>query len=364
MPRILDAYTGCAVYIYASIADARNGEQIGGSGFLAHVPFERNPDWCNGYVVTNWHVVQRAKTPVIRINRKDDTLEYIETEAEHWFRHPHGDDIAVLPVDIDLSTSGCFQAWSIPSEKFVTPKIVFDEDIGIGDDTVMIGRFISHEGKQKNSPAVRFGNIAMMAEERIITKDGLAQEAFLVEVRSLPGYSGSAVFIYSPCAINDMSQRRDGRKKGEHPPGENPSKWTESEGRTTPSVADFGDLTWTTPKGPFLLGIDFCHIHRKSHVLTPDGKIVEDKLYIEENTGMAGVIPAWKIMEVLNLEELVAMREKEDHAITKRKNKSGASLDYAEEPSQTQTTAKGETISIPETDQFFDDLKKASRRKD
>jgi hypothetical protein len=363
MPRIDDAYTHCAVYIYASMADARNGEQYGGSGFLAHVSLTENPDWQDSYVVTNWHVVKEAKTPVIRLNRRDDTVEYIESSMEHWFRHQDGDDIAVLPVDLGFSD---LQVWSIDLELFVTSKIVFDEDIGIGDDTVMIGRFVNHEGKQKNSPAVRFGNIAMMAEEKIITEDGLAQEAFLVEVRSLPGYSGSAVFIYSPCAINDMSQRRDGRRKGEHPPGKNPSKWTENEGRTTVTVADFGDLTWTRPKGPFLLGIDFCHIRRKANVLTPDGKKVEDKLYVEENTGMAGVIPAWKIAEVLNLEELRAMRDKEDHEITERKNKSRASLDtaIAEEPQKTQTTARGMEIPIPATDQFFGDLEKASRKKD
>jgi hypothetical protein len=362
VPRIVDALTHCAVYVYASIADAKNGEQIGGSGFLAHVPLKENPDWFDGYVVTNWHVVERAKTPVVRINRKDGTVEYIETKAEHWFRHPHGDDIAVIPADLDLGAFGAIQAWSIPVGMFVTPQIVFDEDIGIGDDTVMVGRFINHEGTQKNSPAVRFGNIAMMAEEKIITKSGLAQEAFLVEVRSLPGYSGSAVFIYSPCASNDMSQRREGRKKGEHPPGENPSIRTD--GHTTTTALDLGDLTWMSPKGPFLLGIDFCHIHRKANVLDSTGMQVEEKWYVEENTGMAGVIPAWKIAEVLNIEELLEMRDKEDHEITERKNKSGASLDYAGEPRNTQKTAQGLEIPIPATDQFFADLEKASRKKD
>ena len=62
----------------------------------------------------------------------------------------------------------------------------------------MVGRFVSHEGKQQNSPAVRFGNIAMMQKEKIIDERGVAQESFLVEIRSLPGYSGSAVLIYSP----------------------------------------------------------------------------------------------------------------------------------------------------------------------
>jgi hypothetical protein len=99
-------------------------------------------------------------------------------------------------------------------------------------------------------------------------------------------------------------------------------------------------------------------------VLTPDGKKVEDKLYVEENTGMAGVIPAWKIAEVLNIEELKIVRDKEDGEITERKSKSGVSLDSAQpEEAPTQTTAQGMTIPIPATDQFFGDLEKASRKK-
>jgi hypothetical protein len=308
VPRIVDAYTQCAVYIYASIADAKNGEQYGGSGFLAHVSWKENHDWCDGYVVTNWHVVERAKTPVIRLNRRDGTVEYIETKAEHWFRHPHGDDIAAIPIDIEYAS---LEQWSIDVGLFVTPKIIFEEDIGIGDDTIMIGRFINHEGRQKNSPAVRFGNVAMMAEEKIITNSGLAQEAFLVEVRSLPGYSGSAVFIYSPCAMNDMSRRRKGLERVGVP---------KSDKFEMPPESYFASLS---PKGPFLLGIDFCHIRRKANVLHADGKSIEDKWYVEENTGMAGVIPAWKIAEVLNLEELVAMRDKNDREMTEKKKVPG-----------------------------------------
>jgi hypothetical protein len=341
------------------LQDAKNGEHYGGSGFLAGVQLLVNRDWWEGYVVTNWHVVQNAQTPVIRLNRKDGTTEYVQTTVDQWFRHPHGDDVAVFPLDVDYEQ---LQVWSIDSTLFVSPQRVLDEDIGIGDDTVMVGRFVNHEGKQQNSPAVRFGNIAMMAKEKISTETGLDQEAFLVEVRSLPGYSGSAVIIYSPCAMNDMSERRAGRKKGEHPPGENPSRQTD--GRTTTTFLDVGDLNWAKPKGPFLLGIDFCHIHRKASVREFDGSKAKDGRFVEENTGMAGVIPAWKITELLNSEELVAMRKKEDHAITERKNKSGASLDYAEEMQSTQTTTQGAEIPVPTTDQFLADLEKVSRKKD
>jgi hypothetical protein len=314
VPRIADSYNDCAVYIYQSMLDARIGEHFGGSGFLCHVPFQTNTNWSELYVVTNWHVVKKAKTPVIRLNRKDGFTECIEAAMDNWFQHPDGDDIAVFPLRTEYET---LNIYSFSVADFVSPEKIADEDIGIGDDTVMIGRFVNHEGTQRNSPAVRFGNIAMMNHEKIVNEEtGVEQEAFLVEVRSLPGYSGSAVLIYSPCAMNDMSTRRRGLKREGLPPqGEMPSE---------------GFFAQLSPKGPFLLGIDFCHINRRGIVRDRFGKAVTEGWYVDENTGMAGVIPAWKIKEVLGLKELKEMRDKEDSDITGKKDKSAASLDTAE----------------------------------
>jgi hypothetical protein len=283
------------------------------------------------------------------LNRKDGTVECIPTQTDNWDRHLDGDDIAVFQLRTEFEK---LKIYSLGIDEFVTPQRILDEDIGIGDDTVMIGRFVTHEGKQKNSPAVRFGIIAMMADEKIVTDAGIAQESFLVEMRSLPGYSGSAVLIYSPCAQHDMSQRRRGLERTGIP---------KTDKFTMPPESYFASLE---PKGPFLLGIDFCHLRRKTMVRERNGEKVEDGWYVDENTGMAGVIPAWKIAEVLNREDIIAMRDKEDREFTESKNKSGVSLDYAEGPQKTQTTVQGVEIPILATDQFFADLEKASRKKD
>lgn len=350
MPRIQDVFTSCAVYIYKSLEDAQNGESYGGSGFLTHVTLKENPDWANVYVVTNAHVVRRAKNPVIRLNRKDGGTECIPTNSENWFQHPYGDDVSVLPFDIEFEN---LKFWSIDPKYFLTSETVFDEDIGIGDDTVMVGRFISHEGRQQNNPAVRFGNIAMMADEKIEVDGGLPQEAFLVEMRSLPGYSGSPVFVYSIHAENDASKRRFGRKKGEWPEGQNPNK--SSDGRTTVTVLEIPNLDYRLPKGPYLLGIDFCHLHRKAYVRETGGKEMSEGWYVNENTGMAGVIPAWKIRETLDREELVAMREEGDRKITEKKRKpAGASLDAADDSAPNEVFTKQD---------FEDALTKVSRKK-
>ncbi len=208
MPRIADAYIDNAVYIYSTAEDAEIGKGIGGSGFLVHVPFPKDKKFQQTYVITNRHVVLSTATPVIRLNRIDGSTSSLVTRQQDWMLHPDGDDVAVLPIPLNRTEVRCM---SIGIELFVTEKLIEDEDIGIGDDTIMVGRFIGHDGRQKNTPAVRFGNIAMMPHEKIRAATGSEQEGFLVELRSMPGYSGSAVYIYSPYAMQDMSARRKGQ---------------------------------------------------------------------------------------------------------------------------------------------------------
>jgi len=336
VPRIADGFLQCAVYIYGSLEDAQLGEHQGGSGFLTHVSFENNPDWSEVYVVTNRHVVLKAKTPVVRMNRKDGNVECFPTELSAWKLPQDGDDIAVLPIRFRYHE---VRYWSISEKLFLNDSIVASEDVGIGDEAFMVGRFISHEGREKNSPSLRFGTIAMMATERIASPYGIDQESFLVEVRSLPGYSGSAVFLYTPNAMNDMSMMRNGIRRPE-------------------DITFFGNssnalaaVEFLKPKGPYLLGIDWCHIPRRTPVRNAAGEPVDGDWHVEENTGMAGVIPAWKISEVLNCEEFRMQRKEADNEMTRRKAASKVSLDSAEGEQSTFTKAE-----------FEHALKKASRK--
>jgi len=304
MPRILDSYTDIAVYVYSCLEDAKRGEKQGGSGFLVAVPLEANPESGDVYVVTNAHVVLEAGTPVLRLNRSDGTTEFIETKRSDWIQHQHGDDVSAFPLSLDFSK---LKLSVVLSNLFVSPDLMSYEDIGIGDDTFMVGRFIAHDGRQQNTPAVRFGNIAMMNMRILNPKTDLMQESFLVEVRSLPGYSGSAVYIHSPGAMNDMSERRFGKTRAER---------LENRKRTPNLGLQLLDTEPLTPKGPYLLGIDWCHLYNETPVLDNEGRRIGS---VRENTGMAGVIPAWKISELLNCEEFSSMRRRNDEELTKEK---------------------------------------------
>jgi hypothetical protein len=253
------------------------------------------------YVITNSHVIREGKAAAIRFNTRDGGMGLIEDTGEGWIHHPDGDDIAVLPINIEYEQ---FKAKGIPVEWFVTKEKLRQYLIGPGDEAYMVGRFINHEGKQRNLPAVRFGNLSMLPYEPVRTGRGLLQESFLVECRSLPGYSGSPVFLH-PVPFSMIPR---------------------------------------PPVPVMFLGIDMGHLKDQRPVLNKaelrEGKRVsiDNNWLVETNTGMSCVIPAWKVLEVLEVEELVESRKQVLKELTKAKASSAVSFDTAEpeNPSFTQ----------------------------
>ena len=178
-------------------------------------------------------------------------------------------------------------------------------DIGPGDEAFVVGRFISREGRQKNVPSLRFGNIAQMPGEPIIDPvSGFEQEAFLVEVRSIAGYSGSPVFVQIPPAANMSGINPDLIDKL---PGYHPIR-----------------SKIPVQMGPWLLGVDFCNIYSKDKIYSSQtGKPVSDDWYVPANTGMMGVIPAWKINDILEGPELQPHIKATDKVARERLKKNG-----------------------------------------
>jgi hypothetical protein len=66
-----------------------------------------------------------------------------------------------------------------------------------GDEVATIGLYTSHHGHTKNIPVVRVGHIAMLPDEPVMSTRGYVQ-AYLVEVHSILGLSGSPVCITMP----------------------------------------------------------------------------------------------------------------------------------------------------------------------
>lgn len=309
MPSIEDYLLDSVIYLYPSVSHARDGERAGGTGFLVGVPSNRHENLVFLYAVTNSHVVgpQEGNSPVIRLNTQDGRTDVIPFTPENWFHHPYRDDVAVCPVDLGPT----HHKYSyVPRSMFITEEDITAKQTVVGDDVLFLGRFVTHEGKQRNLPTARFGNIAMLPWEPIRTERGINQQSFLVEARSLSGYSGSPVFTW------DFT---------------------------------FGGGAGTRQ----LLGADCGHLRDFKRVVGKDGKPLEDEWYVEQNSGMMIVVPAWKLAELLETEELSAMREEEEREHERLSR--GVALDVA---SSEAPQEEGEGLT---RDQFFDALRKAAR---
>jgi hypothetical protein len=159
----------------------------------------------------------------------------------------------------------------------------------------MVGRFVYHAGKYFNQPSVRSGIISVMPSD--IEVDNGTQEAFLIEMRSISGHSGSPVTWNLPLF---------------HP-----------QARIRNLSFDNKNLV----DGPWLLGIDcgaFSYYDRVFKKVR--GRRQKTDLEAKSHAGQAVVIPAWKLGELLNLEEFVKARKEEDRRLTEkqRTSRSGA----------------------------------------
>jgi hypothetical protein len=180
----------------------------------------------------------------------------------------------------------------LPTRLFVT-KGMFEIDnlrvgtqgaLGVGSDVFMIGRFIDHDGGQTNRPAARFGHISVLPAP-IIQSNHVKADSFCIDMHSRTGHSGSPVFVYR-----------------------------------TPGT-DIGFIQ-TMQTGPYfgLLGIhwgqfpELWEIKKETIPQTEASSIIREGQYIKGQSGMACVLPAWSILEVLTMPKLKGLRR--DH--TKR----------------------------------------------
>jgi hypothetical protein len=281
MPRIPDEFLDTAIYLYASHADAVAGTRTGGSGFLTHLDLPGVPGRGILYAVTNAHVIEQGSCTV-RLNTQSGETDIIDLDERHWLMPSTRDDIAVAAIGLDR---GRHKIRTLDAKEMVTKQIAEEYAVGPGDDVFVVGRFVNAEGRQKNLPTLRFGNIAQMPLEKIKQTRVFGdheQESYLVEARTISGYSGSPV-----CLLMLPHFKRPGRP----------------------------DLETDHVR---LLGVVWGYIQDWERVCGENGKPLDNKHQVKSNTGMMAVVPAWQLFDLLNMPILVAHREqaKEDYLKT------------------------------------------------
>ena len=184
--RVPDAIRNCAAYIYADRKG--DGDRPVATAFFVSVPAEAPERADDIYLVTARHVLVGQPNLSLRFNNRYGSAQIERlVNASQWdCCQDEGVDIAALLLDEQYGWLEDVSYEPIPIDKF-SRDATYD-GVGIGDELLITGLFVSQPGQKRNIPIIRSGIIAAMPEEEL-------RDVYLAELRSTGGLSGSPVFV-------------------------------------------------------------------------------------------------------------------------------------------------------------------------
>jgi Trypsin-like peptidase domain len=265
---------------FVFVLDASGQPKPQGTGFFVTVKDPKIPNRVQGYFVTAKHVLQTddqkafRSEVLIRLNGVNEgPAEFVKlplsTEGKDKNVFVHADptvDIAVIPA---LPDQRRFEFKAIGEEMLTTKEKFKELKIREGSEVFFTGLFAPFVDTKRIYPIVRFGRVALVSDERIDFA-GVKAELYLMETSSYGGNSGAPVFFY-------LGSDRE------------------------PGSVVVGSVVLE------LAGVmsgrfnDAIAVEAVSTSITP---------FVRPNLGIAGVVPAYKLHEILSSPELVEFRER------------------------------------------------------
>jgi hypothetical protein len=261
---------------------------VGGTGFF--VTWVED-GWPETYLVTARHCVRDAQAlgdgrVHVLLNTKTGSPRHHAVSQRWYFPHDKRVDLAAVRFDFLADDD----ANAIPKQHLLTAARIQKHFIGIGDELWLAGLFWPVPGEGRMRPVLRLGTIAAMPDEPITTQDAQGNpvgpfSAYLVEVRSIGGLSGSPVWVHLGYGrLRDVSD----------PPPTPP--WYES----------LRDIETGEGLPNYLLGVSRLHWTDRA---ARGGPIMTDNEEGVVNMGIAGVTPITELTDLLTREDIVKQRK-------------------------------------------------------
>jgi hypothetical protein len=270
------------------------------------------------YFITAKHVAEKYEDRdyCLWVNKKHGGVTTVpDVIGERWWLHPTDETADVVAIQVALGPD-C-DIVPIALETIGIPQRLKHLNVGIGDEVFAVGLFTEVDSTEAMKPIVRHGNIAMMPPTQIQTKYGYA-DVILVEARSIGGISGSPVFARH--TLVQKVKMGDGTSKN----------------------------SFSNAHAELLLGLVHGHWDIREQDINKT-EIDQDREH-GVNYGIAIVVPAIKIYEILYREELIAMRKQQEREEVQR-GIPGTDMAVSKNPKKVFTKENFETA-----------LKKASRK--
>ena len=275
--RIPDEVRKCTCFMAYDDQDGKR--TLAGTASLIGLPSQRIPDLHFPYLVTAKHVIKgieeksRDRNVYARLNIGEG-YDWMVAPIDLWVFHEEDPFVDVAALHLSTFPPG-HDHGAFPLREVLTEDKIKEQGIGIGDEVVVVGLFAKHFGRKRNVPITRVGNIAAMPEEPTRTRmwgNFVDMDAYLIEVRSISGLSGSPVFV-------NLGQMR----------------------------IFGGSVKTSSASVHYLLGL--IHGHWDLEVAKEDVAGLSKEERETFNMGIAMVVPVSKIIEVLNTEMLAKFRQ-------------------------------------------------------
>lgn len=239
-----------------------------------------------GYLVTARHVAQPIGDGpfLVRVNRhKSGGSNVVRGDQAQWYYHPDETvDLAALPF---RATQGAgFECLFISENDLLTDAIAEEYGIDVGNECYTVGLFRYLTGSERNLPVVFTGHVALWNESGIPIWNKTKNRAelvhgHLIQSHGLQGASGSPVLVRAGISLQGVPL---------------------DSGEAANIILSF--------QKPWLLGI-----FQGAWFLPPDeiqraaiGANAGDTVPV----GLGIVVPCAKIIELLEIPEVVEMRKK------------------------------------------------------
>jgi hypothetical protein len=252
-----------------------NGVPTNALGTSFFVAIEKPPTNSFLYLITAGHVLKDTNGTLlpqvcVRLNNRNGGfyrlwLSLRDSNSVNVFPHPEaGIDLAAIPILASIATNNQIDYKAFPIDMIATKEHIKKFNIGPGDEMFFVGLFTPFYGSTANVAIARFGRLAMLTTDRIPAfPNEPPHDYYLMEGHVFPGNSGSPAFFSLGPFRNpkDISTLIAGVVRGYYP---NPAK-----------------------------------------ILTVEAAAQQ---FAMENSGIALVIPGYRIIELLNIPELKRLR--------------------------------------------------------
>lgn len=318
VPRLNPAFKNMVFFLYGM--DPESGEVVGpiGTGSFIGLEGKGTIHARHFYAVTCWHVAVQGGASILRVNTSDGKSRFIELDPLEWQYIPGADDLCAADVTERVANGDEFSF--VSPRLIVTKDFVRAEELEIGEDGFMLGLFAEQPGTDHNMVAARFGNVSLLASDDAPIEQPNEQKrpSHIFDMRSRPGFSGSPVFVYRTPAGDLRNAAQRGRDKAFR------RRMKQTFGGTAREAGfiDIDEITddWEAEKNTFvaLLGIhagqypEKVEARKENRTSAEHDDIVRDRDKLKIPSSMTVVVPAWEIMNLLNLPVFQAARRKRD----------------------------------------------------